>query len=708
MGCLGHGKVGANRDARAMASLLEEHGDFRVTLVVGRVTEEELAQKVEAFLVQARRAEALIFYSGHGVPVERRFGKAQVYLAPSDCVLEERDGKLVEARNGLLLSELNEALAGAEFSNLVMLLDCCHSGFLLDEGPLRQMFGAFDGKDYVLLTACRGSESAFAKKKDAFSVFTGVVLKGLGPEQADESGVVSADRLIAYVKQHLRKGPQEPLSLGVGREVTIVSYAKPQTSELSAKPQTSEPRVSEENPYQGLMAFTKETRRFFFGRDRVVQDLIGKLQSSNFVPLIGASGSGKSSVVRAGVVPRLEDLGWRVLEPIVPGVDPIENLRSVTSDLNELTTQKTLLVIDQFEEIFTLSRDRKVQSAFIQELMGLSQKITIVVTMRADFVEACLADKALTKAIQENVVWLGAMGGEGLEMAIVEPAEKQGVKLQERLLARILKDVESEENCLPLLEFALSQLWEMRSEAEAELSIANYEALGGVMGALNTHAENIYKQLASRKQEQWVKRVMLRLVRTGEGMRDTRQRQLRSDLLGMGKDSGERDAIEVVINDLVNGRLLVSDRVNGQDLIDLSHEALMRSWKRFVGWREGDRDVLVLRQRVQYAYQEWIRNDRKSDYGDLMSHTLILEVGKHLQELDLAPDLQVFYSLCNQVYKEYEELYVQLLVVDLSPELQESFTKLLLNENTRVAAEKILENRWKADEARLNKISSQN
>ena len=585
-------------DARAIAEVLRRDGGFEVQELVGQVGRKDLEGAIERLLEQAEKQEALIYYTGHAVPLRKGFGKTEAFLVPSDGeVTVDSDSTVTQLHHGLSLNDLNEVLGAADFGNLVLLLDCCHSGYLLEQELLAQTFNSFSKKDYLVITACRSFEQAYANRSDRHSLFTGAILKGLGRDNADpKTQAVTGDRLFSFVYEQLKGTGQEAVRLSVGRPIELVRF-QPEVAAAE--------RVDKTNPYQGLLAFTKEKAKFFFGRDRVVQDLIGKLQSSNFVPLIGASGSGKSSVVRAGVVPRLEDLGWRVLEPIVPGVDPIENLRSAISDLNELTTQKTLLVIDQFEEIFTLSRDRTVQSAFIQELMALSQKITIVVTMRADFVEACLADEALTRSIQRDAIFLGAMTGAELEDAIVKPAEKQGVKLQERLLARILKDVESEENCLPLLEFALSQLWEMRSDAEAELSIANYEVLGGVMGALNTHAENIYKQLALRMQEQWVKRVMLRLVRTSERMRDTRQRQLRSSLLGMGKDSAEKDAIEVVINDLVNGRLLVSDRVNDQDLIDLSHEALMRSWKRFVDWREGDRGVRQLIDKVEDAKREW-------------------------------------------------------------------------------------------------------
>jgi hypothetical protein len=199
------------------------------------------------------------------------------------------------------------------------------------------------------------------------------------------------------------------------------------------------------------------------------------------------------------------------------------------------------------------------------------------------------------------------------------------------LLAQILQDVEAEENCLPLLEFALSELWNRPlapnsggTEPNLEMTLGAYRKLGGVTGALNAHAEGIYKQLAGQRREHWVQRVMLRLVRTGEGTKDTRQRQRRGDLLDMGKDAGERESIESVISVLVDGRLVVSDR---SGMIDLSHEALMVSWKRFVGWREGDREVRRIVDKIEDARREWGEKGKKRRY---LLEGRLLKDGKRL------------------------------------------------------------------------------
>ncbi|KAM3094613.1 pentapeptide repeat-containing protein [Phormidesmis sp. 146-12] len=598
-------------DAEAIANLLRQHGGFQeVKPLIGTVTQKQLEEAIQDLLhKQGTRSDVVIYYTGHGFPLSESFGQKRIYLAPSDCrVRVSSDGRVTHQELGIPLEGLNDLIRSADLGSLVLLLECCYSGSLLENRLVRETMTAFTKTDYFLIAACRDFEQAYARNSERHSIFTTALLKGL--QEKNDRGQVTTGKLFDFIAGELQNSGQEPFYLGGGRSLTLVSYQPTVSAQVT---------IDETNPYQGLLAFTPATAKFFFGRDRVVQDLVAALARSNFVPLIGASGSGKSSVVRAGLIPRLEELGWRVLEPMTPGTEPLETLRSQISSLyvgdviEPLVSQcrpsipgdePILLVVDQFEEIFTLCRDRAEQSEFINLLLNLpeSGRIKAVITMRADFVEACLANVALTQA-QTNAVWLGAISGADLEAAIVKPATIQGMTLQARLLAQILQDVKSEENCLPLLEFALQQLWNLRSHTE--LTVAAYQKLNGVTGALNAHAEEIYKQLAVRNQEEWAKRVLLRLVRTGEGTKDTRQRQAKADLLTMGKDAGEKEAITSVITTLVDGRLLVSNRIDQQDVIDLSHEALMLSWKRFVGWRESDRETRRLVDKIEDAKREW-------------------------------------------------------------------------------------------------------
>jgi Pentapeptide repeats (8 copies) len=328
------------------------------------------------------------------------------------------------------------------------------------------------------------------------------------------------------------------------------------------------------------------------------------------VPLIGASGSGKSSVVRAGLIPRLEDLGWRILPVIKPGTEPMVTLQALTADL-PADDRSTLLVVDQFEEVFTLCRDRVEQAKFIEALRDLG-RVTVVVTMRADFVDACLADEGLTQAIQNHAIWLGAITEAGLRLVIEQPAIIQGRILEAGLSELMLRDVEEEQNCLPLLEFTLTELWER--SVDGKLSLNAYKYLGRVAGAMNSHAEKLYHQLAKQKREQWVKPIMLKVVNIQYNARSTRQRQRRSDILAITRNNIEKDSINLVIETLVDGRILVSDHVDGDDIIDLSHEALTQFWERFVTWQREAAKIKPLIEIIEASYRKWDANEQAQDY----------------------------------------------------------------------------------------------
>jgi formylglycine-generating enzyme required for sulfatase activity/uncharacterized caspase-like protein/energy-coupling factor transporter ATP-binding protein EcfA2 len=608
-------------DAETVANLLRSHGDFQEVILLNKpnLSKDNLFTQLKRFLIeQVTGGEVLIYYTGHGVLVED-CGVRLGYLAPSDC---KASNEL--ATNGIPFSGLNKLIEQSQLSSLVVLLDCCHSGALLKVAA--ETFTAFQqtDKNYALISACREFEEAAAMRSEAHSIFTGALLQGLARENANSQGQINASTLFGFIEDRLQQKGQESVKLGYGQRIKIVDY----------RALVAEKITEDVCPYVGLEAFTKETAKFFKGRDRFVRLLLQKIAESSFVPVIGASGSGKSSLVRAGLISELEAQGWLILPPIKPGDfsdNPVMGISSVLAQLcqradtkREISkqiasgnleeaiaclpeSQKILLIVDQFEEVFTVCPAEKEaeRQQFIDLLVGITQhpdsRLRVVTTMRADFFENCLGYRGLGEVIQQHQVLLLPMNEEELREAIAAPAEAGQYELGEGLLTAILRDVRDEKNVLPLLEFALTQLWEHREKRR--LTFAVYDKLGGVMGALNKHADFIYDSLQPQEQE-WAKRICLMLVRTGLGERDTRQRQTKRELAQLANDVALQD-FQVALDQLVAGRLLVTGKDgDGEAWVDMAHEALMEKWLYFAKWREEKRDVLRLVNRIRDAFDE--------------------------------------------------------------------------------------------------------
>ena len=478
-------------DAKAVAELLEAHGNFQeVTLVngtkakPGRVDYAQLQQALNKFLKQAKSQDALIYFTGHGFTLEEsRFAK-RGYLAASDCRVTFEDKRIISHLKGFSFDELNGLIQEAELSSLLMLLDCCHSGFLIEDSLVKDRLSAFSQNNYCLIAACRSFQEAYALKREENSIFTGTLLNSLLPDNA-RVGVVTALDAFGFIERELKLSGQEPIFLGMGGAIEIVSY---QVVAVVAPDETC--------PYQGLEAFTAATAKFFFGRQRDVEALWQRLEQSNFVPVIGASGSGKSSLVRAGLIPALQQSGknWTVLEPIKPGEEPLTQLRPPLEELTRQIAQssvaqgagrvklaglirtapeglqplieqlppesKFLLVVDQFEELFTVCLNADERARFIGLMTQVAEiadsRLAVVVTMRADFVESCLQYERLKALIQAQAVYLSPLTGADLTDAIAKPAEQQGYRLTPDLLSEIVNDSGKEPGFLPLLQFALT------------------------------------------------------------------------------------------------------------------------------------------------------------------------------------------------------------------------------------------------------------
>ena len=410
------------------------------------------------------------------------------------------------------------------------------------------------------------------------------------------------------------------------------------------EPQRATPAVPDtdaRNPYKGLRPFTQADAQDFFGREGLTRHLVDELADTvhdgRFLAVVGPSGSGKSSAVRAGVLPRLREgglagsEGWFVAE-MFPGAHPIEELEAAllriairpaarllerleassrglleAVDLVVPGDAEVVLVVDQFEEVFTLTEDDTERDLFLESLRVAvadpSSRIRIVVTLRADFFDRPLQHPRFSDLLGARTVVVSPLTPDELERAISRPAEAVGVRTEPGLVADIVADVANQPGALPLVEFALTELFERRDAAERAMTLAAYRDIGGVTGALAARAEHLYR-VSGPDGKKAAKQALLRLVTLGEGREDTRRRVTRGELMALEVETG---SVEAVLDAFGRHRLLTFDREPStrEPTVEIAHEALLREWPRLRGWIDDAREDLRRSRLLTRGAAEW-------------------------------------------------------------------------------------------------------
>ncbi|MEU6375957.1 hypothetical protein [Streptomyces sp. NPDC046909] len=387
----------------------------------------------------------------------------------------------------------------------------------------------------------------------------------------------------------------------------------------AAEEETEDRRAADDPgqaPYLGLARFEAEDHERFFGRDRLVERLAEMVGREPVVVLVGPSGSGKSSLLRAGLIPRLAE-GARVL---APGPHPARD------HADALETGTSVVLVDQFEELFTLCTDPDERTRFLDLLfadaepepgpdLGPDPGRRVVIAVRADFYGHLTRYPRLAEAAQDATLLVAPMGPDELRETIVRPAALGGLVVERTLTARLLEDVADEPGGLPLMSHALLETW--RRRRGRTLTEAAYEAAGGLHGAIARTAEELYADLTP-EQAATARRVLLRLVTPGQGTPDTRRPTDRAELaIGAGSVEGveevggvEEDAdTALVLERLARARLITLD----QGTVDLAHEALLTAWPRLRTWIDEDRERLRAQRQLTEAAVAWESLDRDPD-----------------------------------------------------------------------------------------------
>ncbi len=463
----------------------------------------------------------------------------------------------------------------------------------------------------------------------------------LGVDYEEIAGDTKSDKVVSLLL-HMQRREQFPTLIARLDELRPgVTWAYQPSAEPESEP-----------PYKGMHYFTEQDAPLFFGREEVVSELVDHLRQHRFLAGLGASGSGKSSVVRAGVVTAVrqgaierdgqQSDGWPI-HIITPGDEPLKALAAtLTRDAESVTAMKTLiadmqadsesldlwlyrelvaqetrllLVVDQFEELFTQCDDEDMRRQFVENLVhavssGKQGRLTLVLTLRADFYAYAVQFEALRPLLETRQKIIGAMTRAELQQAIEAPAEAEGWTFQPGLVETILADVGASENrqpepgALPLLSHALLETWQRREGRM--MTLAGYQAAGGVRRAIATTADTVYAQLTP-EQQAIARNIFLRLTELGEGTEDTRRRVQLDELLPQTQQASE---VKNVLAHLADKRLVTTD----EDSAEVAHEALIREWPTLRKWLDENREGLWIQRQLTAEAREWQATGEDSSY----------------------------------------------------------------------------------------------
>ncbi|TAF09613.1 MAG: CHAT domain-containing protein [Nostocales cyanobacterium] len=417
------------------------------------------------------------------------------------------------------------------------------------------------------------------------------------------------------------------------------------------------PNYDSRCPFLGLYPFRANNREFFFGREQLISQLQQKLTEHNFLAVLGASGSGKSSVVLAGLIPVLEEKQpGLVMAYMTPSNQPLEQLQNTLSQVQD---KSSILVVDQFEELFTLCNDETVRVAFIEQLLKLTQQHLVVITMRADFWGECAPYRQLKELMEKGQKLIGPMDTAELRKAMEMQAAQVGLRFEAGLSNTVLDDVQGEPGAMPLLQHALLEMWKRRHGRW--LRAQEYTAIGGVNMAIARTADDVYNNLSPAEQDQ-VKNIFIRLTRLdenavqGEGRRDTRRRVWLDELVPAG---GKLTPIKQLVNRLAGeGARLVVTSVQGstgREEVEVAHEALIRYWPRLLNWLDENHTSLQLRETIRQAALEWEQEQKDENYlvhrGGRLEDALVLsKQGGFLNQLE-----SEYVNACRELHLRQEQ-----------------------------------------------------
>lgn len=605
----------AVNDAIRLGKILENDHFHTVHTVCINPTADEL----RAFLlgmktVVGEHDSALFYFAGHGIALEDDKGM-NGYIVPTDA--QVNDGNTL-----IPMTFLQDCFDALPCRHFLLILDCCFAGSIrwattqrdvdnlfLPKRIYKERFERYlMDKAWQVLASASHNQKAFDSLKgfknerdregdehSPFALALYEALSGKGDIVPTDGGdgIITATELYLYLREQVEL-PTLAVNMRLRQTPAIFTMPKHDKGEFiffAPNHRLNLPPIPKSNPFKGLQSFNETDKELFYGRDRVIKQLLDRVMEQSLTVVSGASGTGKSSVVKAGLIPQLREKNYRVLPVIRPTQKPLDVLASLELPEHKV---KTVLVIDQFEELLTQSNEGDRQE-FLKILRGyIAEGLMVIVTVRSDFEPQFETDNWAEWHSGRFIV--PPFTVDELREVIVRPTVQEVLQFDKpQLIDQILQEVVQSPGALPLLSFTLSELYEKyitSGRNDRLLTEEDYKSLGGVIGSLRKKADKVYTELDTLHQGS-MRNLMLRLVSISGG-EYAGKRVFKTDLTFADVDETKR--VETVVAHMQEARLIVADTdYEGRAYVEPAHDALVRAWTKLTEWvkARGEENVLL-------------------------------------------------------------------------------------------------------------------
>ena len=636
----------AVNDANALAEQLEKQHGYQVHGPLLNATKADILQLIEKDLSKevGENDRVLFYFAGHGIALDSD-DNPKGYLVPADAKPGDPDSLIS-------MDLLHKKITSLPCQHGMLIMDCCFAGAFKWSTGFRDVVFDLPGIIYEerfhqyaqdpawqVITSSASDQKAVDilsnrtlglrnEKNTRHSPFAQALLEGLAGE-ADTvprdrgDGVITATELYTYLRNRVE---DETMDRGKRQSPSMFSLQKHDKGQyifLSPNHRLNLPPIPKQNPFMGLKSYDEKDGYLFYGRDRAIEALNKLIETNSLVVVSGASGTGKSSVIKAGLLPLLRKRNWQILPIVRPGKEPMQSLQTSLPDLADKMkeVQSSLLIIDQYEELITQCLDPEKRIEFEKQLANwikIYPQLHIIISIRSDF-EPQFEKASLKDYWQKGRYSVPAFSQDELREVIVKPTVQEVLFFEpESLVDKLVDEVNQAPGALPLLSFTLSELYHAyinSGRTNRAFTLEDYEKLGGVIGALRTRANAVYDSLDEVHQNS-MRKLMIRMVSL-EGGELASRRVLNEDLIF--SDVKETERIKKVAQQLIEARLVSSGRdARGETYYEPAHDALVRAWARLWEWiKTMGEEKLRLMYKLSLAitdYRENINSSKAKDY----------------------------------------------------------------------------------------------